>query len=112
MNNRPERRKSARIRIDQMIELQFGQEQFIRAEGMDLSETGILCTCADPVDPQTRIYLMFRLPVLEDELEIESDGIVVRSEKKRNQYAVAIQFTELSASSLAAIKSYLKNSSS
>ena len=109
MSSHPERRKHARIRIDQMIELQFGQEQFIRSEGIDLSLTGILCTCADQVDPQTRIYLLFTVPVGEDTLEVQCDGIVVRSMKKKNHYDVAIRFTDISPSSREAIEKFLEH---
>ena len=104
-----ERRKHVRIEIDQMVEMRFGHEHFLRAEGVDVSEKGLLCVSADPVDPQTRIFVMFRLPIRHEDYEVQCEGIVIRSEKHDENYAVAVQFTNLKAADQKAIEAFTRN---
>ncbi len=104
-----ERRKHVRIEIDQMVEMRFGHEHYLRAEGIDVSEKGLLCTSADPVDPQTRIFVMFRLPIRHEDYEVQCEGIVIRSVKKEKLYSVAVQFTDLKPADQKAIEAFTRS---
>ena len=105
----PERRKHVRIEIDQMVEIRFGHEHFLRAEGVDVSEKGLLCKSADPVDPQTRIFVMFRLPIRHEDYEVQCDGIVIRSVEAGKHYSVAVQFIDLKPADQKAIEAFTRN---
>lgn len=106
VRNMPERREFVRFEIDQLVEMRMGHEHFVRADGVDLSEKGILCTAADPVDPYTRMFLMFHLPVEGEDVEIKCEGIVVRSAKRGDRFDVAVQFTDIGPASVQAISKY------
>ena len=105
----PERRKHVRIEIDQMVEMRFGRENYLRAGGVDVSEKGLLCISADPVDPQTRVFVMFRLPIRHEDYEVECEGIVIRSDKIEDRYSVAVQFTDLKPADRKAIEAFTRN---
>ena len=57
MPEKSQRRRHVRIEIGQMIELRYGQEQMIPADGIDLSSKGLLCASDVPVEPHSRIFL-------------------------------------------------------
>ena len=105
----PERRKHVRIEIDQMVEMRFGRENYLRAGGVDVSEKGLLCISADPVDPQTRVFVMFRLPIRHEDYDVECEGIVIRSDKIEDRYSVAVQFTDLKPADRKAIEAFTRN---
>jgi c-di-GMP-binding flagellar brake protein YcgR len=101
-----ERRKYVRFRIDQMVEMRFGQERFLRVEGVDLSEQGIRCISADGVEPYSKVFVSFRLDCGDEEREIQGEGIVVRSEKAGDEYSIAVQFSDLSDAERDAIQAF------
>jgi c-di-GMP-binding flagellar brake protein YcgR len=104
----PERREFVRFEIDQMVELRYERENFIRADGIDLSEKGMLCVTDDPVEPHTRMFLMFRLPIRHEVYEVKCEGVVLRSMKKGKKYEVAVHFTDLAPAERKAIEAYAK----
>ena len=103
-----ERRKHVRFKIDQLVDMRFGQERFLRAEGVDLGETGICCTSPDDIAPYSKLFLLFTIPILHEEYEIQCEGIVVRSEKIKDKYSVAIQFIDLKIPDRRAIEACAK----
>ena len=104
-----ERREHFRIPIDQMVEVRFGKEKMVQATGVDLSVKGILCVTGSGVDPQSRVYLMFRLPILHEEFEVACEGIVVRSAEADGHFDVAVQFTDLGTAERTAIEAFTKH---
>jgi hypothetical protein len=104
-----ERREHFRIPIDQMVEVRFGKEKMIQATGTDLSVKGILCVARSGVDPQSRVFLMFRLPILHEEFEVECEGIVVRSAEADGHFEVAVQITGLGTVEHTAIEAFTKH---
>lgn len=105
----PERREYVRFEIDQMVEMRLGHEHFLRTEGVDLSEKGLLCTSETPIDPYTRIFVMFHLPIRHESVEVKCDGIVVRCFKDDELYSVAVQFTDVGPIEQKAIEAFAKN---
>lgn len=101
-----ERRKYVRFQIDQMVDIRFGQQRFLRVEGVDLSEQGIRCISADSVEPYSRVFVSFRLDSGDEEREIQGEGIVVRSEKVGDEYSIAVQFSDLSDAERDAIQAF------
>ena len=95
-----------------MIELRYGREQMIPADGIDLSSKGLLCASDVPVEPHSRIFLMFHLPLPDKAHEIQCEGIVVRSVPEDDQYEVAIQFIDVGGAEQSAIDAFVDQSSS
>ena len=108
VRNMQERREFVRFEIDQMVEIEFGQERFVRAEALDLSERGLQCKTDGPVDLNSRIFLMFRIPIRHEEFEIKCDGIVVRVTENNGEYLVGVQFTDLGPVETKAIEAYAR----
>ena len=105
-----ERREYVRFQIDQMVEMSFGQERFLRVEGVDLSEQGIRCISPDSIDPYSKVYVSFRIPIRHEEFQVQCEGIVVRVDKVGDEYSVAVQLTELDDAERKAIEACAKAS--
>jgi c-di-GMP-binding flagellar brake protein YcgR len=94
-----ERRQYPRYRIDQLIELSFGRETFLNAEGMNMSEGGLLCVTDSYVEPYSSVFLMLGIPVNEDAeeyYEVKCEGIVLRCNQQNGSgYYVGIRFTDI-----------------
>ncbi len=71
---------------------------------VNVSTAGILCETPARVEPMSRVGVTLLLPESEDfsgdRLEIECEGVVIRSEKKTTQtsaplYHIAVYFTQI-----------------
>lgn len=96
-----ERRRSTRFRIGQLVEVSFGRETFLQAEGINISEHGILCETADAPDPGAHVFLMLevrgeapRNPQGSPQI-VEIEGFVARTEGSDGAYQVAIEFADI-----------------
>ena len=94
-----ERRQYPRYRIDQLIELSFGRETFLNAEGVNMSEGGLLCVTDAYVEPYSSVFLMLGIPVDEkasEYYEVKCEGIVLRCNQQNGSgYCVGIRFTDI-----------------
>jgi hypothetical protein len=88
-----ERRRAERFTIQHLIELDYGKEQFIRASGINISSSGLLCTVEPAVELYTRVFLSLKLPTSTGEEIINCEGIVVRSDQVGSQFTTGISFT-------------------
>lgn len=104
-----ERRKSTRFDIAQFVEVSFTKENFIKAEGINISESGILCETAEPPEPYAQIYLLLPTPDGKETFELE--GVVVRAEKVKSKYHVGVEFTHLYDEDKKMIRKILKAAS-
>lgn len=88
-----ERRRAPRFAIQHLIELSFGRETFVRATGVNISSSGLLCNTDPPIEPYTRVFLSLKLPTEGREEIVNCEGIVVRSEPASAGANTAIVFT-------------------
>jgi len=88
-----ERRRAERFTIQHLIELDYGKEQFVRASGVNISSSGLLCTTEPAIELYTRVFLSLKLPSSKGEEIINCEGIVVRSDQDGSQFTTAISFT-------------------
>jgi hypothetical protein len=77
--NGEERRMASRFRIDQMIGYYPNREEYLWAEGLNLSSGGIQCRSKEAVDPLTNVYLMIGVPSAEGEHLVRCEGFVAYS---------------------------------
>ena len=103
-----EQRKFERFKVHQMVETSFDRERFVPAEGLDISEGGMLCSTSEPVDPLARIELLISLPRAETEHLIKTEATVVRVEKEGDDYLIGVQFDALLSEDLDALRNYLE----
>ncbi len=103
-----ERRKYLRFNIHQMIELSIGKENYVSAEAVNLSESGILCRTEQGVEPYSRMFLLIGVPTKEGEKKIRCEGVVIRCDAiKGGYYDVGVEFT--SVDDREALKNFLYN---
>lgn len=96
MDRHNDRRKSERFRLNQLIDVGFGREDFVYAEGRDISATGIGCETTHPVDPSTHMYMMFQVGPQHDRTTIQCEGVVTRcTSVDHDKYDIGIEFTEM-----------------
>lgn len=90
-----ERRKAPRFSINQMIEMDMGKEVFISAEGVNISEEGILCHTSEPIDPYSRVYMQISLDGVKKKQVFSCEGVVVRCKKNKKNFDTALEFSDL-----------------
>lgn len=88
-----ERRRAERFSIQHLIELDYGKEQFIRATGVNISSSGLLCKTDPAIELYTRVFLSLKLPGKKGEEIINCEGIVVRNDEEDGEFTTAIAFT-------------------
>lgn len=105
-----EKRRFKRFSIHQLIEISFGREVFIEAEGINISEGGMRCKLSQGLDPLSRLYLLLTIP-LEEELHIiETEGIIRWCEQTENgEFQAGIEFHELSKTDKNVLKTYIES---
>ncbi|HOX33217.1 MAG TPA: PilZ domain-containing protein [Spirochaetales bacterium] len=57
-----EKRKSPRFKINQLIAYLPNREEYLYAEGLDLSRGGMKCRSSQLVEPMTNLFMMLKLP--------------------------------------------------
>ena len=88
-----ERRRAPRFSLRHLIEVDFGKEQFVRATGLNISSSGLLCMTNPAIELYSRVFLSLTLPGKNGDEIINCDGIVVRSEPKGDEFITGISFT-------------------
>lgn len=82
--------RAHRFEINQLIDTSNNREEFISSEGLNISQTGILCEMEKEVELHSRIYILLQYPGSDESFEVEA--IVVRIEKNKKHYLVAMKF--------------------
>lgn len=90
-----EKRKDGRFRIYQMIQMSVGKEKFVACEGLNISKSGMLCKTNVAVNPSTRFYLMFEVPVKSKKYEIKCEGLAAHVHEIDDGFEVGVTFTDL-----------------
>ncbi|HDP79437.1 MAG TPA: PilZ domain-containing protein [Spirochaetes bacterium] len=102
-----ENRKHPRITINQLVELDFNRENFVRAEAIDLSAGGLLCRTDEYCEPYVVVFIMMTLKLKKGERIIKCEGVVLRCDKKGDLWETAINITSMDTSSEKILKSFL-----
>lgn len=100
--------RSPRFTIHQLVEIQFAQETFFQADGINLSETGVLCSTESMIEPYTKVFIMIEMPLREGQYTLKTEGIVMRCEKGNGGYHIGVQFDSLFQSEKEKLKEYLE----
>jgi hypothetical protein len=65
-----EKRKSPRFKIKQIIAYLPNREEYVYAEGIDISRGGMKCRSPECIEPMTNLFMMLKLPS-----ECSADGM-------------------------------------
>lgn len=97
-----ERRKSRRFRLDQCVTLSFAHEDFIDAQGLNLSMGGLQFISKAAVDIYQKIFVMIEVP----EGTIKAEGVVVHVERREDDFLYGLKFTDIASEYRAVLQEY------
>lgn len=101
-----EKRTAARFPISQFVDVSYTREKFIKATGINLSATGMLCELEGPVEPYSKIFIMLDLKDKKEPVELQ--GIIVRIEKKDKTYLAGVEFSDIYDEDIGRLKKFIK----
>jgi c-di-GMP-binding flagellar brake protein YcgR len=101
-----DKRKHPRFKIDQIIRLTYGNELFIQASGINISEGGVFCRTMEYVEPYTKVLILMEAATDSGEMELSSEGMVTRIEDDGEDYLAAIEFSSMNESDKEKLKKY------
>ena len=103
-----ERRNAPRVSLDQCVEVSLGKELFIDAAAVNISQTGMMCSSKTSVENLERIFLMINLPIGDDLLKIQCDGIVMYTKQDNERCFFGIHFVDLDEKTSKILARYLE----
>jgi len=105
-----ERRKFPRFKIEQMISIDYGKQEFLEAHGIDFSEEGVRCLTSVEVEMHSRVYLLLTLPEVISKDPFSCEGVVMYFEDiEDSEFCyVGIQLVDLTDEQKNMVKSYLE----
>jgi hypothetical protein len=106
-----ERRDDGRYSTDQLIHIEFGSDEFLVAEGVNISSGGILCKAPYPIRTSEKIRVQLTLSGTDFQpFSTETEGTVVHIENDADGgYLIGIRFDMVPVNSSAAIERFLTN---
>lgn len=104
-----ENRKHKRFSIEQFVEFSFMHETFINAEGVNISEGGMLCKTSYPIEPLDKAYIMLKIPLKDKEYVIKINGVIAHYQKADNSYLFGVEFTDLEDFDRKILKEYINS---
>ena len=102
-----EKREHRRCSITQLLDVTLMKERDIHAAAVDLSEGGVLCRGSSPVDLQSPVYLMLRIPTEGEDYILKTEGVVMHEAKDGDSWTFGVAFGPLSDADKEAVRSYL-----
>ena len=101
-----EKRASPRFPISQFVDVSYNKETFIKATGINLSTSGLLCELDGSVEPYSKIFIL--LDLMDKKEPIEIQGIIVRIDKKGKNYLAGVEFSDLYEEDVTRLKKFIK----
>ena len=103
-----ERRHDQRFSIEQIVEVSFGRETFVRGSGINISRTGILCETDGYLEPSSQVSLQMTIQMDSQIHRFNCEGIVVRTDEIKGSFQSGISFTDLEAQDARKLDAFLK----
>lgn len=90
-----ERRHDPRFSVEQIVEISFGREAFVRGTGINISKTGILCETDGYLEPTSQVSLQLTIQIGSQIHRFNCEGIVIRTDEANGTFQSGISFTDL-----------------
>jgi hypothetical protein len=90
-----ESRQHPRFSINRIVEIGIMRTDTFSAEGLNISEGGLLCESSYPVEPLAKVTVMFTIETGKKEHTIECDGSVAHVKRKGKKFIFGIHFAGL-----------------
>lgn len=92
MTTYTEKRRHPRFLAEQVIEMSYNREQFLRVKEIDISAGGVMLATEDPVEIGNSVYLILSLKVQGKEQRIEANGLIIHTHEKNGLNYFGVQF--------------------
>ena len=103
-----EKRSVSRARINQLIGYYPNREEYLWAEGIDLSEGGIRCVSKEAVDPLMNVFIMIGVPTEEGEHLVRCEGFVAHSHMEDGRCVFGVRFRHIEEEDRPYLAAYLQ----
>ncbi|MBN1531839.1 MAG: PilZ domain-containing protein [Spirochaetes bacterium] len=90
-----EHRRFPRFSINRIVEIGIMRSDTFSAEGINISEGGVLCESTYPVEPLAKVTVMFTIETAGKDHTIECDGSVAHVKRKGKKYLFGIHFADI-----------------
>jgi hypothetical protein len=101
-----EKRESTRFRVKQLIGYYPNREEYLWAEGVDISRGGISCVANGPVDALTNVYFMMSVPSPAGDRNVRGEGYVAHSHMEGDKCRFGIKIESIFEEDKAALEAY------
>lgn len=91
-----------------MVDIAFPRETFFHADGVNLSEGGMLCRTNYDIEPLSQIFCMVNVESDEGPLMLKTRGTVIHTRREGDEVFFGVSFDELDESEKSALRSYLE----
>ena len=91
-----------------MIGYYPGREEYMWAEGVDLSRDGLRCVSDSPVDTLTNLYLMLELQVGEVTRQVRCEGFVKHSAIEEGRCVFGVKIERMDEDDRLHLEAYLR----
>lgn len=103
------KRRSPRFSIQQLIRMSWDREEFLQAEGVNISSTGMLLHSSVPMEHYSTLFLMFEIESSGGPRTVKTEGVVMRCEKEEDYYSIGVEFTELTEAEKKELNDFLSS---
>ncbi len=94
MNIENYKRRHERMDIKQELELSTSEGVVINAQGVNISESGLLCRADAEIPVGTFIMFKLLIPSGKSEMLLPCEGMVLKCNEKNGKFDVVIDFTD------------------
>jgi PilZ domain. len=102
-----EKRKAPRFRVNLLVDYYPNREEYLSAEGMDLSSGGIRCRGKEGVDPLTNVSITIGIPSPQGEHLVRCEGYVAHARMEGEVCVFGITFERVFEEDLPYLERYL-----
>jgi len=89
-----EKRRHSRLPLNQVLELSTSDGLIVKAEGVDISESGLLCRTDVEIPRGTYVIFQLSIPGGKSSMSVSCESTVLKCEEKNGKFNVVIDFTD------------------
>jgi c-di-GMP-binding flagellar brake protein YcgR len=90
-----EKRETTRFRINQLIGYYPNREEYLWAEGVNVSAGGIQCESREAIEPLTNVFIMISVPTEDGERLVRCEGFVAYSRMEGDHCRFGVKFDHI-----------------
>ena len=103
-----DKRRHTRFEIQQMVDVAFPRETFFHADGVNISEGGMLCKTNYDIEPLSQIFCMVRVKCSTGECLIKTRGTVIHAQREGDEVRFGVSFDELDETDRKLLRDYVQ----